>query len=70
MRVTIDTQRCTGHGRCYTVAPALFTDDERGFGQVIGDGEVPPGHEDMGRSAVDACPEQAVAYEPSPDENA
>ncbi len=60
MRVTIDAQRCTGHGRCYVVAPALFTDDERGFGQVIADGEVTSKHEEMARAVVLACPEQAI----------
>ena len=29
----IDATRCSGHGRCYDVAPALFTDDDRGYGQ-------------------------------------
>ena len=61
MRVVIDVQRCTGHGRCYVVAPALFTDDERGFGQVIGDGDVTGEHEEMARAAVLACPEQAIS---------
>ena len=28
MRVVIDTERCTGHGRCYSLAPAVFTDDD------------------------------------------
>jgi ferredoxin len=60
MRVVIDGQRCTGHGRCYMVAPVLFNDDERGYGQVIGGGEVPLEHEEMARQAVLACPEQAI----------
>jgi ferredoxin len=60
MKVAIDTERCTGHGRCYVLAPALFTDDERGFGEVIGDGQVPPELEDLARTAARACPEQAV----------
>ena len=24
MRITLDRMRCTGHGRCYTVAPEVF----------------------------------------------
>ena len=60
MRLVIDSQRCTGHGRCYTVAPMLFDDDERGYGQVIGAGEVSPEQEDAARQAVLACPEQAI----------
>ena len=33
-RVEIDTSTCTGHGRCYELAPRVFTDDDRGYGQV------------------------------------
>lgn len=61
MRLVIDSQRCTGHGRCYTVAPMLFSDDERGYGQVISSGEVPPEHEKAARQAVSACPEAAIS---------
>ena len=63
MRVVIDTERCTGHGRCYTLAPALFSDDERGFGRVIGKGEVTTEHEEAASSAALACPEHAVTIE-------
>jgi ferredoxin len=60
MRVVIDSQRCTGHGRCYTLAPMVFSDDERGYGQVIGAAEVPPEHEETARRAIGACPEHAI----------
>lgn len=62
MRVAIDPERCTGHGRCYVVAPALFTDDERGFGQVIAGGQVMSDHEEMAQAAALACPEHAITY--------
>jgi ferredoxin len=62
MRLVIDSDRCTGHGRCYMVAPLLFSDDERGYGQVIGAGEVPTEHEEKARQAVLACPEQAITF--------
>jgi ferredoxin len=65
LKITIDADRCTGHGRCYTVAPLLFTDDERGFGQVIGDGEVVGTNEAMAKAAVLSCPEHAVTFEDS-----
>jgi ferredoxin len=60
MKAVIDTERCTGHGRCYFVAPHLFEDDDRGFGALIGDGEVSEEHRDEARQAVRACPEQAI----------
>jgi ferredoxin len=61
MRVVIDQDRCTGHGRCYVVAPALFSDDEAGFGQVVEDGDLDEGHRADADRAVNACPEQAVS---------
>jgi ferredoxin len=63
VRVVIDAERCTGHGRCYSLAPALFSDDERGFGRVIGMGEVTGENEGAARAAALACPEHAVAIE-------
>lgn len=60
MRVVIDSSKCTGHGRCYDVAPDLFTDDERGYGQVVDGGVVREGLEDQARWAVRACPEHAI----------
>lgn len=60
MKVQIDPEKCQGHGRCYDLAPALFGEDEEGYGQVLGDGEVPPGSEDDARLAVLNCPEHAI----------
>ncbi|MDZ7673770.1 MAG: ferredoxin [Acidimicrobiales bacterium] len=63
MKVVIDEDRCTGHGRCYALAPDLFSDDEYGNGQVNGGGTVPPDLEDQARRAVQSCPEQAITLE-------
>lgn len=60
MRVEIDYDRCSGHGRCYSLEPSLFFDDEAGYGQVIGDGTVAPGDVEAARRAVAACPERAI----------
>ncbi len=60
MRVTIDSELCCGHGRCYQVAAELFTDDERGYGQTIGDGTVAPDQLKAARRAVASCPEGAI----------
>jgi ferredoxin len=59
MRIRIDGDTCTGHGRCYTLAPELVTADDEGFGQVT-QGEVPPDHEAAARRATASCPEGAV----------
>jgi AcrR family transcriptional regulator/ferredoxin len=60
VKVQIDHERCQGHGRCYDLAPALFGDDDEGYGTVLGDGTVPPGQEHNARLAVLNCPERAV----------
>lgn len=59
MELSIDHDRCTGHGRCYTLAPDLFDCDDEGFGRTLGS-EVPPELVDRARAAVDSCPERAV----------
>ena len=38
MKVVIDTELCQGHGRCFGMAPDLFSFDDLGSGVVIGDG--------------------------------
>jgi ferredoxin len=61
MRVVIAGELCAGHGRCYVIAPELFTDDERGYGAPLGDGAVSVEHTDLARRAVAACPERAIS---------
>jgi len=60
VKVRIDVGLCQGHGRCYDLAPGLFGDDEEGYGQVLGDGVVPPGKEHDARLAASNCPERAI----------
>jgi ferredoxin len=60
MRLQIDSERCQGHGRCYDLVPALFGDDDEGFGKVLGDGDVSPENERDARLAVANCPERAI----------
>jgi ferredoxin len=63
VRIQIDSGRCQGHGRCYDLAPELFGEDEEGYGQVLGEGVVPPGREQDARLAKANCPERAVDVE-------
>ena len=60
MKLTVDGERCMGHGSCYTVAPDLLTYDEEGF-VTIRDREidVPEDQLEAAREAVLSCPEQA-----------
>jgi ferredoxin len=60
VKLQISPDLCQGHGRCYDLAPDLFGDDEEGFGQVLGDGIVPPEKERDARLAVANCPERAI----------
>jgi ferredoxin len=61
MKLTVHADRCTGHGRCYTLAPGLLTYDDEGYvtvrGEVI---VVPPEHAAAAENAAASCPEQAV----------
>ena len=61
VKVQISSERCQGHGRCYDLVPGLFGDDDEGYGQVLGDGIVPPGQEREAHLAVANCPEQAIS---------
>ncbi len=63
MKIGIDTEACTGHGRCYTLAPSLFEADEEGFGRLL-HSDVPPEHEAEARRAASSCPERAVTLDP------
>ena len=60
MKLAIDYERCAGHGRCYTLIPVLFTDDERGFGHVRNDGVVPRNLMAEAHRGVRVCPERAI----------
>ena len=60
VKVRIDTQACTGHGRCYTLAPEVFDSDDRGYGMVRE--EVLS--EDLRPQAIigeQNCPERAIS---------
>lgn len=63
MRITVDSDKCEGHNRCYSLAPALFEVDDYGYATAAGDGIVPEGMEDKAQLAVDNCPEFAITIE-------
>ena len=59
MRITINEELCQGHGRCYEIAPQVFTDDDRGRGQLL-IVDIPTSLEQEVRNAAGACPERAI----------
>jgi ferredoxin len=46
---------------CYGLAPNVYTDDDEGYGQVIGDGTVGDEEADAARKGAANCPESAIA---------
>jgi ferredoxin len=59
MIVTIDDDRCRGHGVCCSLCPEVFTLTDDGYAEVRTP-EVPPDLEADVRSAVRRCPEHAI----------
>ena len=62
MRISVDADACTGHGRCYALAPDVFAPDDEGHCVVVV--AEPTGDlEASARSAVANCPENALSVE-------
>ena len=59
MKVTVDEERCAGHGMCLTLCPEVFEMTDDGWA-VADPEEVPAGLEDAARDAIQNCPEQAI----------
>lgn len=66
MKVSIDVDRCQGHGRCYALAPEVFDSDDLGNGVELNGGIVAPEFEAAARLAVANCPEGAILLEEEP----
>ena len=58
-RVSVDADRCTGHGRCYTLAPTVFDADEAGHCIVLTE-DVSGEGEAQAVIGEQNCPEQAI----------
>ena len=58
-RVFVDADRCTGHGRCYTLAPDVFDADEVGHCVVLVT-DVSGELEAQAAEGERNCPEQAI----------
>ena len=59
MKILIDHNVCTGHGRCYMLASDLFGADDEG-NSVVKHEAVPPELEAQARTAERNCPERAI----------
>ena len=58
-RVSVDPDLCTGHGRCYTLAPDIFDADEMGHSLVLVD-DVSGELERHAVTGEQNCPESAI----------
>lgn len=63
MRLKLDSEACQGHGRCYTLAPALFESDDEGYAVLKVEGDLSPDQVEAARLAADNCPEFAITLE-------
>jgi ferredoxin len=61
VKLSVDSARCMGHGRCYASAPDLLSYDDEGYvtarGQVV---DVPETQLSAARDAAANCPESAI----------
>lgn len=58
-RIKVNADCCTGHGRCYTLAPDVFDADEAGH-SVVRAADVSGDLEAQAVTAEQNCPEGAI----------
>jgi ferredoxin len=62
LRITVDSTRCEGHGRCYDLFPELFEPDDEAFGLVKRpDVDADSPLAEQARRAELGCPERAIS---------
>jgi len=59
VKVTVDDDRCRGHGVCCTICPEVFTLTDDGY-TVVQTPEIPAESEKAVRTASGSCPERAI----------
>ena len=62
MHVSIDRSLCSGHGRCFSLAPEVFDCDDEGF-SVLRAETVTADLEPAARLGAGGCPEQAITID-------
>jgi ferredoxin len=60
VKVTVDEDRCRGHGICAALCPEVFLLTDDGYSAVRAP-EVPAGQEEAARTAITNCPEHAIS---------
>ncbi|MDF1602234.1 ferredoxin [Nocardioides sp. YIM 152315] len=59
MKLTVDRDKCSGHGRCYSLAPDYFDCDDEGYPVILNE-QLDSNDGSKVTIAVDSCPERAV----------
>ena len=59
VKVTVDEDRCRGHGMCLTLCPEVFEMTDDGYA-VADSSAVPTEYEDAAQEAIANCPERAI----------
>lgn len=60
LRIELNPAVCTGHGRCYALAPDVFAPDDDGNGSVLKDLVESAEDRAVARTAAQNCPEGAI----------
>ena len=68
VRVIVDRSRCTGHGRCYVLAPDVFESDDDGY-CTTDLAEVPADILEQAERGAANCPEEAITVGAGTDSN-
>lgn len=66
MKVSVNREKCQGHGRCYLTNPEAFdVDDDYGHSIVILPNEMTddPKMQERVSNAADSCPEDAIVID-------
>ncbi|MBO0880792.1 MAG: ferredoxin [Mycobacterium sp.] len=59
MKVTVDADRCRGHGVCVSLCPEVFSLTDDGY-SVADTDDVPVDSQAVVREAIECCPEEAI----------
>ncbi|CAB4365479.1 MAG: ferredoxin [Actinobacteria bacterium] len=59
MKIIVDNDSCSGHGRCAALAPSVYVLDDRGY-NAMNETQVSPENEAAARVGANNCPERAI----------
>ncbi len=65
MKIRVDAQLCTGHGRCYALAPDVFGPDDYGHCEILVAEPTTDQQRTQALLGIENCPERAITLEKS-----